>query len=176
MGYQRVKSIQEMNMMNKAFWDRVKNAQIRAINRLADVNVKKSKEVVTTGLVSYSGALFSSINAESLSGNTNIRVIAVDYGEGDEKSAEIEYGLKNKTREWVAPVAELDRWRKHKGRVLGWNVPVGVIGKKEVDVNPSPHSGGVPHPKGLHYFYLGFLEVKKQSYNIIEEELNKAGG
>jgi len=165
MGQETAKSMQEMNTMNRRFWNRAKTAQTRILKRLAKRNIQKSREIVKEGLIEYSGGgiLFSSIALQPIN-QIKVNVIALDYGEGGEKDAEIEYGLKTKEFRKYADYPKLKGWVLDK-----W----GHTPKGGILVGNSP--AGIPHPKGLHYFELGFKTSFAESDMIITEELNKLG-
>ena len=168
MGIQKANSMAQMMQMNKSFWRMAEVAQGKIVKRLARINELKSKLIVTKGLIPYSGGgqLFGSIKSKSImTGEHKAIVMVNDYGKGDEKTAEIEYGLKKREFRTYAKNPKLMGWVRDKWE--GYVPPTGIM------VGKSP--AGIPHPKGLHYFLLGFLEAKRQSDSVITEELNKIG-
>jgi len=174
MGTIYVKTVQEMNTQNRLFNKRVKAAQVRALIRLGNINIKKSQQIFRKRYpTDYAGggALFNSIHLESPS-STKVIVYATDYGTGE--NPEIEKGLKEsefryysqypKLRGWVA-----EKWDHipPKGIWVG-----GMVETSDGAIRPSSPEG-IPHPFGLHYFELGGLEAKKKADRITTQELGK---
>ena len=159
---QFVKTITELKSANRLFYKRVKAAQSRTLIRLANINENVSRKLAR--VVNYTGFLVSSINIESAGSLKQLVICSAPYG------SEIEEGLKE-TREWVAPVEILDQWRKHKSRMLG--KMVGRLGKKTVDVSPSPADNKIPHPRGVHFMKGGFEIARDMSNQVTSQELKK---
>ena len=162
MGIVYVKTAQEMNTQNRLFNMRVKSAQTRALLKMSKINQDASKKFAET--VKYTGYLMASIGVKSLSSLKHEVICSAPYG------SEIEFGLEE-PRVWIAPIEELDKWRKHKSAMLGKTI--GRIGKEVVDVSPSPSESGIPHPKGLHFMEHGFDIAFKNVHPIITQELRK---
>jgi len=138
-------SMNEMIAMNRRFWNRAKITKI------------------DQGLIKYpsGGVLFSSIALQPIN-QFKVNVIALDYGEAGEKSAEIEYGLKTPEFRRYSEYPKLKQWVVDKGK---YSEGKGIV------VGNSP--AGIPHPQGLHYFELGFETAYASSNIIITEELSK---
>lgn len=147
MGTRIVKTFSQLRLENKLFNLGAIAAQKAALRSGARVNKTISRKIVEKD-ANFSGSLLNSIEITPIN-QFNIKVIAMDYGEGS--NPEIEEGLQGRQRVWKASTELLDAWREHKSGQVGFEV--GIKGRPFVVVGNS--AGGLPHPSGLHYMERG---------------------
>lgn len=166
MGTVYVKTPAEMNVQNRLFYKKVRDAQINTINYLGKVNEKASKKLVNPlygkgGMRKYpmGGALFASIHIENPD-VSKVQVLASDYGTSG--IAEIEEGLQGTIKE---------RETKNDPKLSSWAKTILGFVPKTIKVGQS--EGDIPHPSGLHYMKFGFNAAKSEVNNKLRLELSK---
>ena len=145
MGIEHAKSIQEMNMMNKRFYNRVNSTQKVILARLAYINLNASKRLAEERR--FTGLLVSLIDLESAMGGLKFRVIS-----SAPHSYEIEEGLEQPEFRTYADYPKLKAWAEAK---------LGFV----------PKMGLTVHTKGSHFMKSGLDIAYEMSNDVISQEL-----
>ena len=162
MGIRVVKTFKEMQMVQKWYFGQVAKALVITAQLIAKVNVDVSKNIIDENLEKYNGggALISSIQLNKINA-TEVQVIATDYDNFGRGVPEIEEGLRG--------LSEV-RTVKDYPKLAGWLSSKGIKGK---GIKVGNSRGGVPHPKGLHYFQRGAIKSFEEGPSILMEQVSK---
>lgn len=165
MGIQIAKSINEMNMLNRRFYETVKILQTNMLRKMADTNLWKSRIIVEKH--DFKETLFSSIQLKPM----NIMKFQVIASAPHAKA--IEEGLPPEGPGWYYFVDHplLEEWVINKLSKLDPEKAEYFRQRHAVLIGMEGFPAG--HPAGLRFMERGILESIKESDVIIGGELNK---
>ena len=161
MGIEYVKSVREMKMANVRFFSRVKSAQGTILNRLAQLNLEKSQDIVKDDAY-WRGTLLSMIKLNRVD-ELNFHVLS-----SAPHSYSIEKGIPPVRVGWVnfSEQPGLEEWVATK--LMGIDPDKARfflrVGRAKVGEKGFPYG----FPKGVRFMELGFEFARYSSYFIIE--------
>lgn len=156
-----VKTLEELQIVNRRYFNRLNIANRNIIVKLAKVNEQVSKGMVQSlGTYPGGGELINSIDTSALTGRYRIQVMA-----SAPHAYEIEEGLKSPVFRTFAKYPKLRAWAETKLRFDPTQQ-----GKTGIKVGGD---GSRVHPQGLKFMYGGYKASVEESDGIIVTELRK---
>ncbi len=164
MGIVQVKTVQQMNQQNRIWWRRVEAAQVRALMKISDLNLNKSREIAEQA--KFKGTLLSKIQTKPIN-KLKIQVISsAPHSYAIEKGEPSVIG-------WVSFSEEpgLEGWVRNKLMRFDPKKAQYFLGRQAVKIGMK----GFPYgfPKGLRFMELGFQFAAASSSMILGNELMK---
>ena len=167
MGTIFVKTMTEMKVQNRLWWQRVGVAQTRALIEMAAINQIKSKEIAEQ--VKFTGTLMSMIQTNSIN-KSKVQVIA---------SAPHAYAIEKGepgVRGYVSFTEEpgLENWVKNKLTTFDPDKAAYFLSKQAVKIGTKGFPFG--YPNGIKFMELGYKQALVNANIILGNELMKLGG